>query len=201
MSDNTPQDSTRQDNVYQSTSTLGGHGLKASKDIEARDLIFQVRRPLIVALDTPRLNDTCYHCYRTLHGALVADNGSENALKRCSGCKTVRYCSNKCAQIAWGQYHKHECKAFARLQPRVLPSNVRGVVRLLVLQQVGRIDQKEWQDFMDLESHLEHFVTAGGETLENLMLMAKAAHAYSQTDLAEQTVLNIFARVCKISLF
>lgn len=37
---------------------------------------------------------------------------SKNQLNRCSGCKSVYYCSRKCQGVDW-RYHKNHCKELA----------------------------------------------------------------------------------------
>lgn len=68
-------------------------------------------------------------------------------------------------------------------------------MRLLFLQKAKRVSQAQWDQLMDLEAHVNDFRKAGGETWQNMCLMAKAAKEYSGTGLDEHTVLGLFARV------
>lgn len=92
--------------------------------------------------------------------------------------------------------HKYECGLFARLHPNVLPNNVRAIIQMLLLRKALKIAEYEWQDFMKLESHLEKWKQQGGKTWENIGLMARGTKEYSGTDLKEETLSEIFGRVC-----
>jgi hypothetical protein len=74
-----------------------GRGLYASRDISARESIISIQRPLVIALDVPRLKDTCYSCLgyedeyrRSVEGP---HEDEDNNLQICTGCHVVRYCS------------------------------------------------------------------------------------------------------------
>ena len=85
-----------------------GRCLITSKDIGPGELVFQIRRPLALALDAPRLRETCEGCLQWVNDGHIGiredndDDGkgtlSERAiedtrrLKDCMGCKVVRYC-------------------------------------------------------------------------------------------------------------
>ncbi|RMZ79322.1 hypothetical protein DV737_g3454, partial [Chaetothyriales sp. CBS 132003] len=92
--------------------------------------------------------------------------------------------------------HKFECKIFGGLYPRVLPSIVRAVVRMLKLKSNDQIEEKRWQDFLSLESHVQDLLnTKGdGERCQDIYLMAKAAHKYSGT----KEPLELILRICCI---
>lgn len=82
-----------------------------------------------------------------------------------------------------------------KLRPNVLPSNVRAVLRLLLLQKVNRLPSGEWDQLMGLEAHTNKLRKAGGERWQNLCLMTKAAKEYSGSALDEQIILGLFCRV------
>lgn len=48
---------------------------------------------------------------------------------------------------------------------------------------------------MKLESHIEKWKSRGGETWENIGLMARGTKEYSGTDLDEGTLREIFCKV------
>ena len=54
-----------------------------------------------------QVENTCDSCLA------VDQTGKE--YQRCSGCKFVSYCSEKCQVKAWKKWHKHECKVFKHL--------------------------------------------------------------------------------------
>ena len=65
-----------------------GLGLFTSERIEAGEFIFSIERPLITALDSGRLTDTCEWCLRVVRDG----EEGEQRLRSCTGCKVVRYC-------------------------------------------------------------------------------------------------------------
>ena len=78
--------------------TAAGRGLFATKDIEDRGQILGIQRPLVIALDTARLNDHCYNCLgytsevdKSVPAAPEQQETSE--LSSCQFCKKVKYCS------------------------------------------------------------------------------------------------------------
>lgn len=103
-----------------------------------------------------------------------------------------------CQSSSWNSHHKYECKIFAKLQPNVLPNNVRAVLRLLLLQKVKRHPPGEWEELMGLKAHVNKLRQAGGERWQNLCLMTKAAKEYSGSTLDEQIILGLFCRVSGI---
>ena len=77
----------------------------------------------------------------------------------------------------------------------VFPSPVRAILRLLLWKKHGKISEEDWRAFMALETNTNHFIKAGGERLENFMLMARACHHYSETELPVELAADMFATV------
>ena len=109
-----------QSKVFSSKERTGGkgNGLFAKQTIKLSDVILTVERPLIEALDNTRLDDTCYNCLETPGIFEQTADGLEarnSALRRCTGCKVVRYCgrvsrtksSNSCDFTSINQNHRH----------------------------------------------------------------------------------------------
>lgn len=73
-----------------------GNCLFSSKEIAAGELVFHIDRPLALALDEPRLRETCEGCLRWMNGNSMGDDDDDDddakRLKDCLGCKVVRYC-------------------------------------------------------------------------------------------------------------
>lgn len=91
-------------NVTSKPTAESGNGLFATKQIKLENSILSVDRPLMLALDTPRLKDTCYHCLMFMEksGELKrADQSQAKTLKACAGCSVVRYCDKVCAYLFW----------------------------------------------------------------------------------------------------
>ncbi|GAA6059389.1 hypothetical protein JCM10212_003621 [Sporobolomyces blumeae] len=55
----------------------------------------------------------CFQCYRS-------STGTNNGLKRCSGCKVVRYCSTECSRRDWKD-HKSFCRSVEAIRNSVPP--------------------------------------------------------------------------------
>ncbi len=73
-----------------------GRGLCANQDISADEDIISILTPLVVALDIPRLKDTCYGCLGYSPSCWKTDEnnwGHDMKLQICTGCHVVRYCS------------------------------------------------------------------------------------------------------------
>jgi hypothetical protein len=169
----------------------GGTGSFVTRSINLNAVIFSAKsEDGVKALSNASLKDTCYHCV-----VVHSDNGVYNTertglkpLKVCSGCKIVRYCSAQCQKSSWTDAHKHECKIFKKLYPRVLPSNVRAIMRLLLGDDAEGSNLK---GILQMQDHLKHFQERGGQQWQDLCLSAKAAKAYSGTKIDEATVLRL----------
>jgi hypothetical protein len=82
-------------NVVSKSTPAAGTSLFAARQIKLNEAILSVNQPLMLALDTPRLNDTCYCCLLFLErsGWIKRNDKTETkTLKACTGCKVVRYC-------------------------------------------------------------------------------------------------------------
>lgn len=49
---------------------------------------------------------------------------------------------------------------------------------------------------MKLESHLKEWKSRGGQSWENIGLMARGTKEYSRTSLSEETLREIFCKAC-----
>ena len=72
------------------SSEHGGKGMFATRDLGLQDSIVVVRQPLVMAIDVPRLEDTCYFCQRI---PSMAGPDLPFDLKLCAGCRCVRFCN------------------------------------------------------------------------------------------------------------
>lgn len=82
--------------VKSDTTTDAGKGLFAAAHIQLDHAILEVYHPTILALDTPRLKDTCYSCllFTEKSGPLKRNEPEQDkTLKACTGCSVVRYCN------------------------------------------------------------------------------------------------------------
>ncbi|KAI9838683.1 MAG: hypothetical protein M1819_004997 [Sarea resinae] len=189
-------------NTYRAPSPGTGAGLFASRDLAPGEVVLSIARPLLVIPDSARLKETCSNCFAWLPRSAIGSRGhhlDDVTLKTCTGCRVVGYCSKDCQTQAWKSHHKHECKLFARLHPNVLPTAVRGVIQLLLLQKKG-LSGEWWAAFEKLQDHTYDFRRAGGEKWENLILMSKGAQMYSGTDMSEAHVQAMMGRILTNSL-
>lgn len=89
----------QRDKVLKGTTGHAGTGLFAKDDISAKECIMLILRPLVAVLDTPRLKDTCYCCYRWSKPSAIGARPNMldgTVLKACSGCHIVYYCEKVC---------------------------------------------------------------------------------------------------------
>ena len=184
----------RDHNVIRTKISGQGNGLVAARDISPPNQLLFVRQPLMVALDNARLQDTCYQCLRpsVSEQSHFLPRGSEDLnLKACTGCQIVKFCDRTCQKLAWSRYHKHECKIYGKLYPRVLPSSTRAIIRLLLERGNKLVSEEEWQQIFTLQTHQDDLSKGNEERWQNLCLMAKAVHSYSGTDESLDTVLKL----------
>ena len=168
-----------------------GTGSFVTRNVDLKAVIFSAKsEDGVKALSNARLKDTCYHCLMVHTDRQVYDTERSvpKPLKLCSGCKIVRYCSAQCQKSSWTDAHKPECKIFKNLYPRVLPSNVRAVMRLL-LREDG--EESDLKGILQMQDHLKDFQQRGGQQWQDLYLSAKAAKTYSGTKIDEATVLRL----------
>jgi Pyruvate/2-oxoacid:ferredoxin oxidoreductase delta subunit len=96
---------THRSNTYTRQTPKAGTGVFAANDIGPGELIFRVDRPLVSALDSPHLKDTCYSCYLWVPENQSEDEGEYDGvgmlkLKACTGCRIARYCG----QVSFGAW-------------------------------------------------------------------------------------------------
>jgi hypothetical protein len=89
--------------IYAQQSLNAGRCLFTSKEIGPGDLAFRIDHPLVLALNAPRLRDTCERCLLWMgNGYTGPEEGNDrevapagehiHRLRDCQGCKVVRYC-------------------------------------------------------------------------------------------------------------
>ena len=173
-------------------------GLFATQDLAPKSQLLFVARPLLVALENSKLATHCYFCYKsTVDPFNNLEFDSDRTLKTCSGCKVVKFCDQKCQTRAWSEYHRLECKLFSKLHPRVLPSTVRAIVRVLKQHKAGLLPDSEWGELFGLQSHYDHMLNAGGERWQDAFIMMKGVKTYCGTDHSQDTILRLTCTVGK----
>lgn len=142
-----------------------GNGLAATKDLEAGELIIRINEPFVTVVEKDALDRFCSYC--------MLENET-SLLKRCTGCKVVRYCSPKCQKLDWKMIHKNECPLLTRLS-HIPPTSFRALCQVV-------FRYPEFGTELDLrsEDHLSDF-KKDKETWADTMLQAKAVTEYSKT--------------------
>ncbi|EXJ95655.1 hypothetical protein A1O1_00777 [Capronia coronata CBS 617.96] len=187
-----PQQLVEDENVYTKETPGRGNGLYVARDTAAKSQLVFVAQPLLVALETTKLATSCYYCFRSpSESDWQASDEPKGNLKTCSRCKVVRFCDQKCQTQAWSQYHRLECKLYSKLYPRILPSSVRAIIRLLKQHKEGMLLEGEWEHLLKLESHQEEIAKAGGQRWQDLIIMMQGIKGYSGTDQSPELILRL----------
>lgn len=127
-----PNASSALDSLY---STEKGRFIVANRDLRPGDNLF-VERPYASVL-LPSFSKThCHHCYKRIRAAYP-----------CQQCAQVRFCSTRCAQKAWENYHRAEC-GYLDLLTSVGIAHL--AERVVLITGIGLLE-----DFMKSRSSLE----------------------------------------------
>ncbi|EKM56908.1 uncharacterized protein PHACADRAFT_208075 [Phanerochaete carnosa HHB-10118-sp] len=126
-----------------------GRGLYAKQAFAPGTILLSVR-PCISVLSSSQLGFYCSHC---------AGPAPETGLKRCTGCRTTRYCNAMCQNSDWA-VHKMECQALQRWadaapsEDVAVPSDaVRCLGRMLWSMQRKGFDSQWTKEMSVLQSH------------------------------------------------
>ncbi|EGE84648.1 SET and MYND domain-containing protein [Blastomyces gilchristii SLH14081] len=171
-----------------------GLGLFATSQIRPRDNIFAITANFATVLDTARLHDTCSNCFATIGDEVNPDF----TLKACTGCNVVRYCDRRCQSESWAASHKKECKIYKNCQPRILPMNVRAVLRIISPpdnKAAKEMYDNHYESFRTLGHHFSKMKQRGGEQAYRTTVTAEALKAISNTDIDLSTLAAYFAKL------
>ncbi|KAH6571216.1 hypothetical protein BASA62_003987 [Batrachochytrium salamandrivorans] len=115
-----------------------GRSLIATTSIKPGQEIL-IENPYVAVADDMGLDRICSGCFR-----------AAAQMQRCSACKVLQYCTQKCQRTDW-PIHKMECTGFKALYPRIPPSFVRLIARILYKR---NSNLKEYERIVgSLESH------------------------------------------------
>ncbi|KAE8158750.1 hypothetical protein BDV40DRAFT_303877 [Aspergillus tamarii] len=101
----------------------------------------------------------------------------------------------ECQRKDWKFAHAHECAIFKNLNPRILPSNARALLRMIVRTGHKKYTTEELDLFSQLETHITEIRDQSPEQWERIALSSKAVKAYSGTDLKEETISAFGAKL------
>lgn len=167
-------------------SNNAGNALFATEDLEAEDVIIQVKDPYVLIPRNSIISTLCYECLL-----------EERNLKSCTGCNLVRYCSKNCQKKSWKDVHKLECKVFRKCKDEghpILPTPVRGLIQAL-LRHTSSVNPDP--DLSHLETHKEDFMTKE-ETWQDIKLQALGALKYAGLPMNMMDVAT--SVLCAVSL-
>ncbi|KAH9249416.1 hypothetical protein BASA81_012863 [Batrachochytrium salamandrivorans] len=115
-----------------------GRSLIATTSIKPGQEIL-IESPYVAVADDMGLDRICSGCFR-----------AAAQMQRCSACKVLQYCTQKCQRTDW-PIHKMECTGFKAVHPRIPPSFVRLIARILYKR---NSNLKEYERIVgSLESH------------------------------------------------
>lgn len=163
-----------------------GRGVFAKRKLSPKTKVYGSSELALSAISTSQLPHYCYHCYgSSLHeeNSWYSIGQNRNAdLKVCAGCKLAYFCGKECQTQSWKKYHKFECKIYANLHPKILPENIRAVLRFALQHRNGKLSEGAYKAIISLASHVKELEQAGGDDWTNLRLMGKAAKEYSNAE-------------------
>ncbi|TVY18552.1 SET domain and MYND-type zinc finger protein 6 [Lachnellula arida] len=147
-----------------------GNGLAASKDLSAGSPIIKISSPFLIVVEKDALEKVCSYC-------LIESGPSSSSLKKCTGCKVVRYCTPACQKADWKVIHKNECSLLQRL-PGIPPTPVRALYQALLryVRPAFELDERS--------AGLEHHVgdlKRDRKRWDEIVLQAKGALEFSKT--------------------
>jgi len=145
-----------------------GNGLAASRDLAAGSPIVKISEPFLLVVEKDALEKVCSYC-------LIESDAS--SLKRCTGCKVVRYCTPACQKADWKLIHKNECSLLQKL-PGIPPTAVRALYQALLryMRPTFELDERS----KGLEHHSEDLKKVM-KRWDEIVLQAKGALEFSKT--------------------
>ncbi|KAK6336368.1 hypothetical protein TWF696_001929 [Orbilia brochopaga] len=173
------------ESVYVKDHKVAGRGAFSSTLIPAGVEILNISDPLICIPDNPHLDTCCHYCMAqatdTTSTSVIHAYEPHVWLSYCLGCKVVKYCTKACQTNDWKRKgHSYECAIYKALYPKVLPTAARAILRMAKLFLSETIPANKIGGIGALKSQLTEFEKAGGETWENVNLIAKATAEYSK---------------------
>lgn len=154
-----------------------GNGLAASKDIDAGEVITKIKEPHLLVVEKDALDRVCSYC-------LIESDIS--TLKRCTGCKIVRYCTPACQRKDWKLIHKNECSLLQRL-PGIPPTPVRALYQsqLRYPRSGTELDPQS----AGLEHHVQD-LRKDSKRWDEIVLQAKGALEFSKSPATQMEMLT-----------
>ncbi|GLB05181.1 hypothetical protein AtubIFM57258_011217 [Aspergillus tubingensis] len=100
-----------------------------------------------------------------------------------------------CQAKDWRLGHSLECTIYQKLKPRVLPINARAVLRMVLRSERQKYSDEELDQFLQLETHIKDIRDKSASQWERISLSSKAIKAYSGTDMSEEVISAMGAKL------
>ncbi|GKZ75620.1 hypothetical protein AnigIFM56816_000277 [Aspergillus niger] len=100
-----------------------------------------------------------------------------------------------CQAKDWKLGHSLECSIYQNLKPRVLPINARAVLRMVLRSERQKYSSEELDQFLQLGTHIKDIRDQSASQWERISLSSKAIKAYSGTDMSEEVISAMGAKL------
>ncbi|KAL3475803.1 hypothetical protein BJX99DRAFT_228972 [Aspergillus californicus] len=170
-----------------------GRGLFADTNIKVGENVLHFETPFVAVLETVRLEDTCSGCFGKKQ--LATENELPTSLKACTGCQVVKYCDKTCQANDWRFAHSLECAIYRNLKPRVLPINARAILRMVLRIGAEKYTERDRGLFNMLGTHIQEIQSGNPAQWERITLTAKAVKEYSSTEIEEDMIIALGAKL------
>jgi len=192
-----------------------GRSLQATRAFAPGDQIALFTDALVCLPAGPSAKSICNACLTpppaSAAGAAAQaqTQGGGHAVKLCTGCRFVGYCSAACQRAHWGAIHKRECRALKRVRAKVnqdwLPTAVRAVVQILLrLKEEGGGEEGGGKEaemvraaVEGLEGHVDRF--RQHKVWKDIELQALAGVTYAGMAKTEENLSLAAEILCKVS--
>ncbi|PYH39292.1 S-adenosylmethionine-dependent methyltransferase [Aspergillus neoniger CBS 115656] len=100
-----------------------------------------------------------------------------------------------CQAKDWRLGHSLECTIYQKLKPRILPINARAVLRMVLRSERQKYSDEELDQFLQLETHIKDIRDKSASQWERISLSSKAIKAYSGTEMSEEVISAMGAKL------
>ncbi|TRX90196.1 hypothetical protein FHL15_008924 [Xylaria flabelliformis] len=173
-----------------------GRSIVAARVFQPGEIIATFNSPSIAIPDSPHLSTTCSGCLLPATPGSDPPSASQpaRAVRACTGCRTVAYCSPACQRLDWATGgHKAECKIFKRVRAEghdFLPTPVRALVQVLLRPEMGAA-------MGELEGHVDKFRRKSDKLWADMELQAMAALHYLGRETNAKSLAEAIEILCK----
>ncbi|KAI1203900.1 hypothetical protein F5X97DRAFT_317919 [Nemania serpens] len=176
-----------------------GRSIAAARVFQPGELIATFSSPSIAIPDSPHLSMTCSGCLSPSTPGSKPPSTAQlpAAVRACTGCRTVAYCSPACQRLDWTTGgHKAECKVFKRVRAEghdSLPTPVRALVQVLLRPELAAA-------MVDMQGHVDRFRRESGKPWADMELQAMAALHYIGRERSAKNQEEAVDILCKLQV-